>query len=172
MEIHQDVASGKSMNKRPGLDRALRALEGLTRSPDGLVVAKLDRLSRSLLDFSSLMERAQRRGWAVVALDLGVDTTSPAGEMLANVLAVFAHFERRLIGQPHPGRSVREAGSGVRLGRPPVMDERVRQRIERMYRAGSTATAIAAVLTAEGVPTAHGGARWYQSSVRKALQVF
>jgi DNA invertase Pin-like site-specific DNA recombinase len=60
---------------RGSLERALRALEGPRRSAGGLVVAKLDRLSR-LLDFSSLMERAQKRGWAIVALDLGVDTAS------------------------------------------------------------------------------------------------
>jgi DNA invertase Pin-like site-specific DNA recombinase len=39
---------------------------------------KLDRLSRSLLDFASLMEQARRQGWALIALDLGVDTTNEA----------------------------------------------------------------------------------------------
>jgi DNA invertase Pin-like site-specific DNA recombinase len=94
--ILEDAASGKSMNKRPGLKEALKAVDD--GRAEALVVAKLDRLSRSLLDFSSLMERSRKAGWALVALDLGVDTTTPAGEMLANVLAVFAHFERRLIG--------------------------------------------------------------------------
>jgi Resolvase, N terminal domain len=61
--------------------------------------AKLDRLSRSLLDFASLMEDARREGWALVILDLGIDTTTPSGEMIANVMATFAQFERRLIGQ-------------------------------------------------------------------------
>jgi DNA invertase Pin-like site-specific DNA recombinase len=170
VEIFEDVASGRSMNKRPGLDRALRALEGPSRSADGLVVAKLDRLSRSLLDFSSLMERAQRRGWALVALDLGVDTTTPSGEMLANVLAVFAHFERRLIGQRTKDALSVKRAQGIRLGRPRVLDDAVRRRIRRMHGAGSTPTAIAAALTAEGVPTAHGGVRWYPSTVRKVLQ--
>ena len=64
-------------------------------SLQAVIVAKLDRLSRSLLDFAGLMERARRQGWALVALDLGVDTSTPAGEMMANVLATFAQFERR-----------------------------------------------------------------------------
>ena len=41
------------------------------------MVAKLDRLSRSLLDFAALMERARKRGWNLIALDLGVDTSTP-----------------------------------------------------------------------------------------------
>jgi DNA invertase Pin-like site-specific DNA recombinase len=58
---------------------------------DVLVVSKLDRLSRSLIDFAQTMATAQREGWALVALDLGVDTATPGGEMMANVLASFAH---------------------------------------------------------------------------------
>jgi len=44
---------------------------------DALVIAKLDRLSRSLLDFSELPERLRREGWQLIALDLGVDTSTP-----------------------------------------------------------------------------------------------
>ncbi len=43
------------------------------------------------------MDRASREHWALVALDLGVDTSTASGEMMANVLATFAQFERRLI---------------------------------------------------------------------------
>jgi DNA invertase Pin-like site-specific DNA recombinase len=74
-------------------------LEGLERGrADALVVAKLDRLSRSMLDFTAVMAKAQKEGWALVALDCAVDTTTPAGEAMAHVLATFAQFERRLIG--------------------------------------------------------------------------
>ena len=170
METYEDVASGKSVNKRPGLEQALKALEGGGRSADALVVAKLDRLSRSLMDFSTLMERSQRKGWAMVALDLGVDTTTPSGEMLANVLAVFAHFERRLIGQRTKDALAVKRSQGVRLGRPPVLDVTLRRRIEQMRRSGATLASIAESLNAESVPTAHGGARWYASTVRKVLQ--
>jgi len=85
------------MAKRPGLASALEQLDA--DQADTLVVSKLDRLSRSLLDFAALVERSRRNGWTLVALDLAVDTTTPSGEMLANVLAAFAQFERRLIGQ-------------------------------------------------------------------------
>lgn len=82
VEIFQDAASPRSLTGSPRLQDALRAIE------DGqagtLLDAKLDRLSRSLLDFAALMERRRKGGWALLALDLGVDTTTPAGEMMAN----------------------------------------------------------------------------------------
>ena len=85
--IEADVLSGKSL-KRPGLQRALADCRG--GAADGIVVAKLDRLSRSLIDFAGLLEDARKRGYNVAALDLGVDLSTPAGEMLANVMATFA----------------------------------------------------------------------------------
>jgi nitrite reductase/ring-hydroxylating ferredoxin subunit len=81
----------------PGVRAALEALEA--GSASALVVAKLDRLSRSMLDFAKVMAAAQRQSWALVALDVAVDTTTPAGEAKANVMATYAQFERRLIGQ-------------------------------------------------------------------------
>jgi hypothetical protein len=59
------------------------------------VVAKLDRLSQSMLDFTAVMQTAQKQNWALVALDCAVDTSTPTGEVMANVLATFAQFERR-----------------------------------------------------------------------------
>jgi len=97
LEIYEDAgASGKNIN-RPEFTQALSAVEG--GGAEALVVAKLDRLSRSLSDFTRLMERSWRKKWALVALDLGVDTTTPAGEMIANSVANLSQFERRLIGQ-------------------------------------------------------------------------
>ena len=57
-------ASGGSMRGRPGLHCALETIEA--GRADALVVAKLDRLSRSLLDFASLMDRSRRCGWSMV----------------------------------------------------------------------------------------------------------
>ena len=79
------------------------------------MVAKLDRLSRSMLDFAALMNAAQKQGWALVALDLGVDTSTPYGEMMANVLATFAQFERRLISQRTKEALAQKRAAGVQL---------------------------------------------------------
>jgi DNA invertase Pin-like site-specific DNA recombinase len=53
-------------------------------SAAGLLVAKMDRLSRSVVDGAGLMERAAREGWALHFADLDLDTSTPAGEMAAN----------------------------------------------------------------------------------------
>jgi hypothetical protein len=55
-------------------------------------------------------------------------------------------------------------------GRPPVVPEGVVKRIRERYRAGQTLAAIARELTADGIPTAHGGARWWPSTVRSILR--
>lgn len=168
VEIHQDAAaSGKSLSGRPGLQAALAAVEG--GEADALVVAKLDRLSRSLLDFSAVMERSRRRGWALVALDLGVDTTTPSGEMMANVLAVFAQFERRLIGQRTKDALAQKRAAGVRLGRPPTVGDATVARILGLRRSGVTYAGIADRLATEGVPAGHGG-RWHAATVLRVAR--
>ena len=106
--------SAKDM-KRPGVQEALRVLEA--GEATALVVAKLDRLSRSMIDFTALMATAQKQGWALVALDCAVDTSTPTGEAMANMLATFAQFERRLISQRTREALAVKRASGVRLGR-------------------------------------------------------
>src|SRR5690349_15435702 len=75
----------------------------------------------AMLDFSALMATAQKHHWALVALDAPVDTTTPAGEAMANVLAVFAQFERRLIGQRTREALVAKRAAGARLARPRIL---------------------------------------------------
>ena len=73
-----------------------------TSRPDapGLIVSKIDRLSRSLTRLRRDHGAAPTyEGWALIDLTLGVDTITPAGKMVANLLAVFAEYERDLIAQ-------------------------------------------------------------------------
>lgn len=168
LAVQEDAAaSGRTMNGRPGLANAVERLE--RHEADALVVSKLDRLSRSLLDFASLMERSRRKGWALVALDLGVDTSTASGEAMASVLATFAQLERRLIGERTRDALAVKRQNGVRLGRPPVLDRRLVRRIVRLRRSGATLAGIADRLNREGVSTAHGGERWRHSSVRAVV---
>src|SRR5439155_1246431 len=122
-----------------------------------------------MIGFTALMATAQKQGWALVALDCAVDTTTPAGEAMANVLATFAQFERRLIGQRTREALAIKRSEGVRLGRPRVLPEQVRKRIRRERAKRRSLGAIAAALNADEVPTAHGGARWHASTVRAVL---
>jgi DNA invertase Pin-like site-specific DNA recombinase len=153
--------------RRPGIQEALRVLERGEAS--ALVVAKLDRLSRSMLDFSKLMAKATREHWALVALDVAVDTSTPSGEAMANMLATFSQFERRLISQRTKEALAVKKASGVRLGRPPTMPKAVVRRIQRQRARGDTLRKIAQDLNESGVPTAQGGAQWYAATVRHVL---
>ena len=167
IETIEDAGYSARDLKRPGIQIALEELQ--RGKADALVVAKLDRLSRSMIDFTALMEKAERQSWALVALDCAVDTTTPAGEAMANVLATFAQFERRLIGQRTKEALAAKKAQGVRLGRPPSLPDEVRQRIAREREAGATLSAIAEALNRDGVATAQGGRQWWPSTVRGVL---
>jgi DNA invertase Pin-like site-specific DNA recombinase len=167
VEIIEDAGYSAKDLKRPGVQAALEALRG--GGADALVVAKLDRLSRSMLDFTAIMAKATKQSWALVALDCAVDTTTPAGEAMAHVLATFAQFERRLIGQRTREALAAKRAAGVRLGRPVSLPPTVRRRIEDDREAGRTLAAIASDLNADGVATAQGGAQWWPGTVRAVL---
>ena len=165
--IHEDAGlSGKTLARR-GLAEALSAVE--SGAAGGIVVAKLDRLSRSLADFANLMARAQIGRWNLVALDLGVDLATAAGEFMANVMASAAQWERRIIGQRTRDALAVKRSQGVKLGRPATLDPAVVDRIRDAHDGGAGWSAIASDLNADRVPTAHGGARWYPSTVRAVV---
>ena len=168
LEILEDAgATGSTMAGRPGLEAALEAVS--TGRVHGLVVAKLDRLSRSLLDFAGLMQRSYNERWSLVALDLGVDTSTPQGELMASVLATFAQFERRLIGQRTKAALEVKRAQGVKLGRPRSIPQTSVDRILELRRAGLTYRAIADRLNDEDIRTGRPGA-WHGPTVYRALK--
>jgi DNA invertase Pin-like site-specific DNA recombinase len=164
VELYVDVASGKTLRKRDNLGVALRALAD--GAADALVVAKLDRLSRSVLDFAGIMETAAAEGWSLVVIDLGVDTTTPNGELVANIMISMAQWERRIIGERTKSALAAVKARGTKVGRKSgVADETVRL-IRVMRDAGSSWQKIADALTAEGVETGQGG-KWHAATVRR-----
>ena len=166
--IVEDKASGKTTKHRPAFDAAIAMIEA--GQADALVVAKLDRLSRSTVDFGQLLERASSHHWAVVVLDMNLDMTTPNGELIANVLMAFAQFERRIIGQRTKDGLAARRAAGVTLGRPRLLPDRVVTRIQREHDAGRSLNAIARGLEADAIPTAQGGAGWHASTVRAILR--
>jgi len=141
LEVVEDAGFSAKDLKRPGIQEALRVLE--EGDAKALVAAKLDRLSRSMIDFTALMATAQKQGWALVALDCAVDTTTPAGEAMANVLATFAQFERRLISQLTREALAVKKAQGVRLGRPTSLDSATVRLIQSERTRGRIFAAIA-----------------------------
>lgn len=171
LEIVHETASGKSTKKRPELARCIAGLDA--KFADALVVAKLDRLSRSLIDFGELLEHVRKAGWAIVVLDMELDMTTPMGRMTANTLMNFAQYERELIGQrTREGMAAKKAAGTFKAppGRRPTMAGKVVARIVRAHDAGNSLGEIARQLNAEGVATTHGGAKWHPSTVQAVLR--
>lgn len=164
--IEDAGVSGKSL-KRDGIREALRLLK--RHEASALVVAKLDRLSRSVQDFAGLMSLAARQGWAVVALDLGVDMTTPAGKLVASVMSAVAEWERDVIAARTRDALAERKAAGVRLGRERMTDAATWDRIVVASRAGDSPSTIARALDTDQVPTPNGAVRWYPNTVRRIL---
>lgn len=168
LTIIEEAASGKSVKNRPVLCGALEALR--RHEADALAVAKLDRLSRSVVDFAALLERARREGWAVIASDIGVDTTTPSGELVANVVAAVAQWERRAISDRTSAGLAAARARGVRLGAPSKLDAEAVGYAVKLRGAGLSLKKIAQTLTAEKYTTARGSSTWHETTVARLLR--
>lgn len=166
--VPEEGVSGKDMNKRPVLIETLRRLDA--GEADVLAVAKLDRLSRSVIDFATILDRAKRGGWSVVALDLGVDTSTPTGELVAGVMMQVAQWERRIIAErTRDSMAAAKQAKGLRYGRPDALDPALRVWVVQARGTGRSYQSIADELNARGFPTAHGGRKWHASTVRAVM---
>lgn len=172
VDMSSDTASAGSMKRRPGLQRTLERLDA--GDYDALVVSRLDRLSRSVGDFAQIMDRARVRGWSIVVMDPAVDMTTPFGEAMASMAAVFAQLERRLIAQrTRDGIAAKKAAGTFRGGRAlpqsqPVAEHVARRIVHLADVEGLSSREIARRLELEGIPS-HRGGPWQHSVVLKVL---
>lgn len=163
----EDAASGKSLKNRPILASALADLKAGTY--EALAVSKLDRLSRSVADFAGMLETANRQRWALVCLDLGIDTSTITGAAMAQVTCTFAEMERKKIAErTRDGMAKIKATSGKHMGRRSALPMATVERIVSEHKKGNSLTGIARSLNEASVPTAAGG-KWYASTVRQVL---
>jgi DNA invertase Pin-like site-specific DNA recombinase len=91
------------------------------------------------------------------------------GEALAAIIATFAQLERKMIGERTRDALTEKRAAGVKLGRPRLLPDQVRERIVAERQEKRTLRTIADALNDDGVATAHGGKRWYPSTVRQVL---
>jgi DNA invertase Pin-like site-specific DNA recombinase len=159
--------SAKSLN-RPQLQAALTLLHmsPKRRDVDGIVVARLDRLSRSVHDFSGLLKLAAARRWSVVAIDLGVDTSTPTGKLVANVMMSVAEWEREVIGERTSVAMQAAKRQGRHMGRVSTLPQAAGDRLIAL-RSTHTLADTARQLNAEGYTTATG-LLWSPNTVTKA----
>lgn len=168
LEIMRDEGeSGKTL-ERPGLQAALKKIAA--GEADALVVAKLDRVSRSVVDFGMLLDWFGEAEAIFLALDLNVDTSTPGGRLVANVFASVAEWERDTIAARTSAGLAAARAEGKPIGPAAVSDQpELAAHIQELRDSGLSLRAIADQLNAEGVPTLRGGAEWRVSSVQTAL---
>ena len=104
---------------RPALKRLLAAIEAKTI--DCIVVYKVDRLSRSLLDFARIVEIFDRNGISFVAVTQQFNTTSSLGRLTLNILLSFAQFEREIISERTRDKMSAARRKGKWIGGHPVL---------------------------------------------------
>lgn len=163
--VLEDVQSARNL-ERPALELALERLG--RGEATVLMVAKLDRLTRSVVDLGNLMERAKREHWSIVALDLGVDMTTAGGEMVANIVGAIAQWERRTIGERTRDALAIKRSQGVRLGRPTTIPAAHDVLIHKLRMQGLTLRQICERMD-EIVKPPHGK-RWQTSTVARVLR--
>lgn len=105
-----------SIAPRKQLDAALE----FARQGDTLVVTKLDRLARSVTHMGSILAAMEAKGVALRILDLGVDTATPTGKLMLNVLGGVAQFEREMMLERQREGIARAKAEGAYKGRKPT----------------------------------------------------
>lgn len=126
--IYQEKQSAVKI--RPELEKCLSAL----RPGDVLLVYKLDRLARSLKHLLYILERLETAGAGLRSITEPVDTSTPMGKLIIQVLGSVAEFERSLIRERSIAGQVAAIRRGVKIGsRPKKITEEQAQEIRRLY---------------------------------------
>src|SRR3954447_9789576 len=154
--------------ERPALKQLLADIEA--GKVDVVVVYKIDRLSRSLMDFARLVEVFDRNTVTFVSVTQSFNTTTSMGRLTLNILLSFAQFEREVIGERIRDKFRASRSRGMWMGGHPPLGYEVKDRklivndaeavvvrsiFERFVRIGS-ATTLARALATEGVRTKRG----------------
>ena len=173
-------ASAKDLN-RDGLARVLALVD--KRQVDVVIVAKLDRLTRSVRDLGELLERFERRGVSLVSVAESLDTGTAAGRLVLNVMASVSQWEREVIGERTREALAHKKARGERIGTVPfgytladdgrtlveqADEQAILVRIRDCRAAGYSLRAIAEELNRQGLST-RSGAAWQHQYVRNLV---
>lgn len=163
-----DVMSGTKTQQLHGREAAIRLIEvGLA---DALLVVRYDRVTRSMIDAATLLDRSRARGWSILTTD-GKDSGDEGQMLMTDVEMAFAAEERRRISRrTKEGLAAARAEGGGRPGRPSTIPLDVEDAIVRNHEDGMSARAIADDLNGRGVPTPRGGAAWSHIAVLRVVR--
>jgi DNA invertase Pin-like site-specific DNA recombinase len=182
--VRDDGCSAKDL-KRPGLRRILEEFSQKRRRFQGIVVVKLDRLTRSVRDLVQLTDEAERHQVALVSIQEAVDTGTATGQLFRNIVTSISEWERNVIGERTREALAYKRRNGERIGSLPYgyavakdgtrlvevpRELKVLTRIQRERARGLSFARIADNLNAERVPTKCKAKRgWLAGTVRSVL---
>ncbi len=182
LEIIIDAGeSAKSLN-RPGMARLMALVD--TGAVDAVIIAKLDRLTRSVKDLAELLERFTRRGVSLVSVAESLDTGTAAGRLVLNIMTAVSQWEREAIGERTRDAMHHKRANGQRVGTIPFgyrmapdglhleadpEEQSILSRIRELKAAGHATRQIAGELNRLGFTTRRRTA-WRFQYVAEALR--
>lgn len=173
--------SAKSL-QRPGMARLLSLVD--SGSVKVVIIAKLDRLTRSVKDLAELLERFNRRGVSLVSVAESLDTGTAAGRLVLNIMTAVSQWEREAIGERTRDAMHHKRANGERVGTVPFgyrladdglhleadpAEQGIVARIRELKAAGYTTRVIADELNRQGFTTRRGTS-WRFQYVAEALR--
>lgn len=177
--IEDAGVSGKTLN-RDGLQQALGALDA--HQAEGLLIAKLDRLTRNVRDMGDLLENYFAKQFNLLCVAEQIDTRTASGRLMLNLLTSVAQWERETIGERTSAALRHKQANGEHVGSPGLGYQMVEgklkaveaelatvKRIIELRKSGETLQSIADTLNADDVPTKRGG-KWHPSTVTYVLK--
>ena len=143
-----EKASGKRGARRPEWEALIDPAGGTLRPGDTLTVVELSRLGRSTTQLTQLLEDLRERGIGLRILTLGIDTTSPAGQLIFSVVAAVAQMERDLIAERTRSAldAKRRRGESIGGRRRSIPDEKIRQAAHLLEHSELTGAQVAAAV--------------------------
>lgn len=116
-KVFSEKISGKNASNREILQQVL----DFVRDGDSLVITKLDRLARSVVDLGNIANTLSSKGVDLIVLEQDIDTSSASGKLMFHMIAAFAEFERDLINERCSEGREKAKEKGVKFGRKPVL---------------------------------------------------
>jgi site-specific DNA recombinase len=114
VEIVVDGGESAKSLQRPGMAHLLALVDG--KKVQAVIIAKLDRLTRSVKDLCELLERFERRGVALISVAESLDTRSAAGRLVLNIMTAVSQWEREAIGERTRDAMSHKRSNGERVG--------------------------------------------------------
>lgn len=185
VEIIEDAGESAKTLQRPGLQRCLEMLRSGTAA--GLLIAKLDRLTRSVADWQELIDGffGERAGRQLFSVADSIDTRTAAGRLVLNVLLSVAQWERETIGERTKDALQSKIRKGERCGKvrfgfrladdgrmliPNPEEQEVLRLVRELHAAGESLRFIAAELSRRSIITKEGNSTWTHTAVSRLLQ--